>query len=197
MATGRSTQLTRQVGEHLVAAELGRRGLIAAPFAGNVPLFDLLAADEHGNLIPIQVKAINGPSWQFRITQFLEVRVQDGIQHVRGKVDLPAPDLVCIFVLLGKTGKDAFYIFRHRNLQDHFAKTYKGGRRPRNPDSMHCALWPPDLEPHKDRWEVVFEALAASASAGTAAKPLNKPLRLAADARTTSPALAGRRASRG
>ena len=79
MATGRSTQLTRQVGEHLVAAELGRRGLIAAPFAGNVPLFDLLAADEHGNSIPIQVKAINGPSWQFRITQFLEVRVQDGM----------------------------------------------------------------------------------------------------------------------
>jgi hypothetical protein len=46
-----------------VAAELGRRGLIATPFAGNVPIFDLLAVDEKGRAIPIQVKTINGPSW--------------------------------------------------------------------------------------------------------------------------------------
>ena len=125
MATGRSMQLTRQIGEHLVAAELGRRGLVAAPFAGNVPLFDLLAADEHGYSIRIQVKAINGPSWQFSITQFLKVEVLDGVQHVRGRVDLPNPDLVCIFVLLAKTGGDTFYIFRPRDLQDHFASTFE------------------------------------------------------------------------
>ena len=33
MATGREMHLTRQIGEHLVAAELGRLGYIAAPFA--------------------------------------------------------------------------------------------------------------------------------------------------------------------
>jgi hypothetical protein len=37
MATGRSNQLTGHIGEHLVAAELGRMGLFATPFAGNVP----------------------------------------------------------------------------------------------------------------------------------------------------------------
>jgi hypothetical protein len=63
MASGRGMQLTRQIGEHLVAAELGRQGYIAAPFAGNVPLYDLLAADTRGFSIPIQVKAINGGSW--------------------------------------------------------------------------------------------------------------------------------------
>jgi hypothetical protein len=63
--TGRDMQLTRQVGEHLVAAELGRRGYVASPFAGNIPMFDLLAADPRGYAIPIQVKAINGGSWQF------------------------------------------------------------------------------------------------------------------------------------
>jgi hypothetical protein len=62
MATGREMQLARQVGEHLVAAELGRRGYVATPFAGNVPMFDLLAADIRGYAIPIQVKAIKGPS---------------------------------------------------------------------------------------------------------------------------------------
>jgi hypothetical protein len=35
---------------------------VATPFAGNVPLFDLLAADQRGSSIPIQVKAINGAS---------------------------------------------------------------------------------------------------------------------------------------
>jgi hypothetical protein len=34
--TGREMQLTRQIGEHLVAAELGRRGYVATPFAGNI-----------------------------------------------------------------------------------------------------------------------------------------------------------------
>jgi len=162
MATGRSTQLTRQIGEHLVVAELGRRGLIAAPFAGNVPLFDLLAADESGRSIPVQVKAINGPSWQFHIGQFLRVEVVDGVQHVRGKVDLTIPDLICIFVLLRKTGSDEFYILRMRDLQEHFAKTYLGGRRPRNPNAMHCAVWPSDLQQYKDQWETVSNALATS-----------------------------------
>ena len=64
MVTGRSTQLARQIGEHLVAAELGRMRFIATPFAGNVPNFDLLVANEAGTAIPVEVKAINGPSWQ-------------------------------------------------------------------------------------------------------------------------------------
>ena len=44
MATGHDNQLTRQIGEHLVAAELGRRGYVATPFAGNVPMYDLKVA---------------------------------------------------------------------------------------------------------------------------------------------------------
>ena len=41
MATGRQVQLTKQVGEYLVAAELSRRGLLTATFAGNVPAYDI------------------------------------------------------------------------------------------------------------------------------------------------------------
>ncbi len=162
MATGRRTQLTRQIGEHLVAAELGRRGLIAAPFAGNVPLFDLLAADERGRSIPVQVKAINGPSWQFNVTQFLRVDVVEGIQKVRGRVSLARPELICIFVFLREAGKDEFYIFRLSDLQEFFAKVYTGGRRPKNPNSMHCKISPHDLQQHRDKWSVIFEALGAS-----------------------------------
>src|SRR6267143_3502284 len=159
MATGRGTQLTRQIGEHLVAAELGRRGLIATPFAGNVPIFDLLAVDEKGRAIPLQLKAINGPSWQFNIQQFLRVELVGRIQHVRGKVRLSHSNLVCILVLLSPERRDSFYILRFRDLQDYFRRTYKGGRRRRNPKSMHCAVWPRDLESFRNRWETVFDVL--------------------------------------
>jgi len=154
-------QLTRQVGEHLVTAELGRRGFVATPFAGNLPDFDLMAGDAFGGFIPIQVKAINGPSWQFDIQQFLQVEVVEDIQYVRGTVQLPLPDLLCVFVLLREPGTDEFYILRMRDLQAHFKATYLGGRRPRNPESMHCAIWPEELRDHRDRWQLVHDALLA------------------------------------
>ena len=157
MATGRNTQLTRQIGEHLVAAKLGRLGYIASPFAGNVPMFDLLAADIRGYSIPIQVKAINGPSWQFRADTFLEIVIIDGIQVVKRKKKLLNPNLLCIFVLLKEDEKDVFYIFKLKDLQKHFSKTYKGGRRPKNPESMHCAVWPGDLEPFRENWSLMAD----------------------------------------
>lgn len=156
-ATGRGMQLTRQIGEHLVAAELGRRGYVAAPFAGNVEGFDLVAVDAVGRAIPIQVKAINGPSWQFNAGAFLDIEMAGDTQVVRGKTKLPNPNLVCVFVLLKgeATNEDQFYIFRLSDLQDHFVETYKGGRRPKNPESKHCAVWPKELERFKDNWKLV------------------------------------------
>jgi hypothetical protein len=40
MATGRSNQLVKQVGEYLVACELARQELLVATFSGDVPDFD-------------------------------------------------------------------------------------------------------------------------------------------------------------
>jgi len=159
MATGRSTQLTRQIGEHLVVAKLGRRGYIATPFAGNVPSFDLLVADDKGHSIPVQVKAINGPSWQFQASTFLEIEIADGVQRVKGKKKLPDLNLVCVFVLLSDDENDTFFIFRLKDLQDFFFQTYKGGRRPKNPQSLHCAIWPKDLEQFKDNWGLIEQTL--------------------------------------
>lgn len=159
MATGRGIQLTRQIGEHLVAAELGRLGYIATPFAGNVPDFDLLIASDEGYSIPIQVKAINGGSWQFNIQKFLEIEIIDGIQYVRGKQRLRNPNLVCIFVLLAADEKDVFYIFQLKDLQEYFSRSYKGGRRARNPESLHCAILPKDLELFRNNWSLVERSL--------------------------------------
>lgn len=159
MATGRSTQLTRQIGEHLIVAKLGRLGYIATPFAGNVPDFDLLIADDKGHSIPVQVKAINGGSWQFQITRFLDVEIIDDVQYVKGEQKLPNPNLVCIFVLLAEDENDEFFIFQIKDLQAYFSKTYKGGRRTKNPKSLHCAILPKDLEKFKDNWSLIEKSL--------------------------------------
>ena len=155
-------QLTRQIGEHLVAAKLGRLGYIATPFAGNVPMFDLLAADKRGYAFPIQVKAINGPSWQFRADTFLDVDILEGEQRVRGPRALLNPDLICVFVLIKEQGNDDFYVFRLKDLQSIFLNTYKGGRRPKNPESLHCAVWPRDLEPYRENWQLIEDVLGSS-----------------------------------
>ena len=55
MATGRSLQLTKQVGEYLVAAELCRRKLIATTFTGNVPDYDIVAISGGGESILFQI----------------------------------------------------------------------------------------------------------------------------------------------
>ena len=52
-----NTQLAGQIGESLVVAELGRRGIVATAFAGNVPDIDLLAY-RNGRTIALQVKSV-------------------------------------------------------------------------------------------------------------------------------------------
>jgi hypothetical protein len=84
MATGRSNKLVGQTGECLVAAELSRRGLIATTFTGNVPHYDIIASDEAGQHVSIQVKASRGPSWQFgNITLYCDI-IFDGNRQIVG-----------------------------------------------------------------------------------------------------------------
>ena len=167
MATGREKYLTRQIGEYLVAAKLGRMGYIATTFAGNVPDFDLLVADRRGLTIPVQVKAINGQSWQLQANNFLDIQMADGEQIVRGPRRLANPELLCVYVLLREDERDEFYVFKLRDLQAHFAKSYKGGRRPRNPESMHCAVWPNELEAFRDNWKLLESCFPQDVAAQT------------------------------
>ena len=112
MATGRQVQLTKQVGEYLVAAELSRRGLLTATFAGNVPDYDIVATGGRGQTALVQVKAIAGPSWQFDIRTFADVRCQAGAQTMGQPTTSPAGDLICVFVRLDTYGADRFYVLR-------------------------------------------------------------------------------------
>ena len=80
--SGRGNQLTKQVGEFLVAAELARRGWLAAVLSGNTPDFDLVATDVKGRSVPVQVKAIRQGTWQFDAARYVDITF-DGKRQVR------------------------------------------------------------------------------------------------------------------
>jgi hypothetical protein len=163
MALKHDTQLTRQIGEHLVTAELGRREIIASPFAGNVSHIDILAY-KNGKSIPLQVKAIRGGDWQFTIDKFVKVEIENEIQILGAKHTPNIEHLLCIFVLLDTAyGKDKFFIFEWEQLQNIAETKYrawlvtKGGRRPRNQKSLHCSISPNDLAQFEGKWKILDE----------------------------------------
>jgi hypothetical protein len=148
----------------LVAAELGRRGWIATTFTGSLPGFDILAVNEQGRILEVQVKAIQSSTWQLNAGQFLEIELVDGVQYIRGPKAIQTAGRICIFVRLIAHGRDEFYLFRWQNLQELLARTYVAGRRPKNPTTRHHALLPKHIEQYKDNWDV----LNAEAGAGGA-----------------------------
>ena len=158
MATGLSTQLAKQVGEFLVAAELGRMGLVAATFAGNVPDYDIIATDLYGRSVPVQVKATRGKSWQFDIRKFASVRLEGKTQIVGSPVPDRVPGLVCVMVALAGYGQDRFYVLPWQSLRELMVTRYgfyinkHGDGRPKRFDSFHSAITEAPLAPFKDAW---------------------------------------------
>lgn len=166
MATGRSNKLVGQTGEYLVAAELSRRGLIATTFTGNVPDYDIIASNEGGKHVSVQVKASSGSSWQFGdITRFCEISFK-GHQQIVGQLRrCPVQRLVVVFVTVGPGGPDRYYILTWRVLRDLIVKAHRSylakhrGVRPQRWDSLHSAITEVALRQYRDRWDVVERML--------------------------------------
>lgn len=155
MASGISAKLKGQIGEHLVTAELGRLGVIATPFSGNVPDFDILA-HANGATAHIQVKAIKSDSWQFDVRRFLNVELVNGKQVFHGVNTELDRKLICVFVSLGeKLGDDKFYVFRQGWLQDRSEETYQPRKPPKNVASFHWAIWERDFHAHLGKWDLI------------------------------------------
>lgn len=171
MATGRSIQLNKQIGEYLVACELARRGWLVATFSGNVPDFDIVAVDSNGSSIPIQVKTIRGGEWQFSADKFVEIKREEKKQILGAKVEPRIPHLLCVLVLAAtEYGRDQFFILEWEQLRDIAVSSYsewlaaKDGVRPRNPDSKHCSLSPQQLSRFENKWDRVKERALTIAS---------------------------------
>lgn len=161
MATGKSVQLTKQVGEYLVSAELCRRGQISTTFAGNVPAFDIVAVDQNQKATVVQVKTINKGDWQFDAREFLTFSREGKRQVVTGLVGLQTPNLPYVFVRLRGQNQDEFYVCRMRDVQTIVRDKYTAwlsahqGIRPRNPESFHCSVSIQDLDRFRDNWKLI------------------------------------------
>ncbi len=167
MASGRSMQLTKQLGEYLVAAELARRGFVATTFAGNVPDFDIVAVDSSGRMFLVQVKTIQRGNWQLNAGAFLRIRLDGGVQEFVAVVPSPVGDLVYVFVKLGEhRDSDQFYAIQYSELQEWLRQQYfpdgAPRTRPRNPSSFHWSISSNQLEPHRDRWELFLRGVGAA-----------------------------------
>jgi hypothetical protein len=162
MGTGRNNKLVGQTGEYLAAAELSRRGYIATTFTGNVPDYDIIASNENGKHVSVQVKASSGSSWQFGdISRYFEISYKGRHQIVGRPKKCPVQRLVVVFVAIGAKGVDRFYILTWRALRNLLMMGHKaylathGGMRPKKWDSLHGAILENVLTPHLDRWDVV------------------------------------------
>ena len=166
MATGRSNKLVGQTAEYLVAAELCRRELIATTFTGNVPHYDIIASDEAGRHVSVQVKASRRGSWQFGdISRYFEITF-DGKRQVIGTAKpTPVKRLVVVFVKIEEDGNDRFYILTWVRLRDLLVKHHKAylgkhdGVRPKRWDSLHIAISESALQPYLDNWETIEKNL--------------------------------------
>lgn len=162
---GRRNVLTSQLGEFLACAELNRRGYIATPFSKNVPEVDLLVFNEELRAIPMQVKAFTYTALTGTVTTYMDVTITaDGRQLVRRKKQVTNPDLIYIYLKIGaKYGEDEFFLLRKRDVFEIQYQDYRrwlkkhGNRRPKKPDSLHCALYKKNLEPYRDNWGILDE----------------------------------------
>ncbi len=166
MGTGRSNKLVGQTGEYLVAAELSRRGLIATTFTGNVPHYDIIATDEKGRHISVQVKAGRFASWHFgNITDFCDITFDNKRQIVGEPKACPVRRLVVVFVIIEEDGNDRFHVLTWRRLRDLMIKGHRAflqkhdGVRPQRWDSLHCAITEKTLRPYLNKWDTIEKHL--------------------------------------
>ena len=166
--SGRGNQLTKQVGEFLVAAELARRGWLAAVLSGNTPDYDLVATDGRGRSVPVQVKAITKGTWQFDAGRYVEIEF-DGKKQIPGRLKRLAVNPVCVLVVVGEHGgADQFFVMPMRTLQRLIVNHHRswlrshGWVRPKNPKSTHSALSVEQVEPYRDNWGEIGKAVTAN-----------------------------------
>lgn len=170
MTRGHRNVLAKQIAEHLVCAELGRRGFVATPFSGNVPIYDVLAADESGRAVSIQVKATRGDTWRSnaQIWMTVDLDVKTGMQTYHGPTVLQRPDLIYVCVIITPSNNeqgDRFFILTMADLQVICVENYTSWmskhdwRRPRKPESFDLRYSAEDIQEFEDNWTLISQHL--------------------------------------
>jgi len=162
-----STQLARQIGESLVVAELGKRRILATPFAGNVPDIDILAyGSQRGRSLALQVKTMRRGSISVNVENYLDMEFEGERQIIKGKKS-HLNDLIFVAIWLADESKpdNRYYICTKKDITDIVETTHRnfldghGGIRPRNPKSLHSGIRETKLEKYRDNWDLIRSKL--------------------------------------
>jgi len=168
MASGLRNKLAGQIGEFLTCAELGRRGLIATSFTGNVPEFDLIVCDDSLHTIPIQVKTTRGNNWPSRANLWLDITIDDEKKQQinNGPIQIDNPYLIYVCVALGKERiNDRFFVCTKTDIQNACIASYKNWmdpkdwKRPINYKSLDNRYTIDDLAKFEDNWSLISNQL--------------------------------------
>ena len=172
MSKGRNNKLAGQIGEYLVCAELGKRGLIATPFSGNVPAFDVLAADDLCRTVPIQVKASRSDNWPSDARDWMHISLdpETKAQKNLGAMQIQNPDLIYVYVAIAPpdSGGDRFFILTKAQLQIVCINMYSAWmdklewKRPKNPASYDCRHRISDMQQYENNWQLITDRLATT-----------------------------------
>jgi hypothetical protein len=170
MRQGLNNKLAGQIGEYLVCAELGKRGYIATSFAGNVPEFDLIVANDNLDTIPIQVKTTRGHSWPTRANLWINIEIDEinkkQVDH--GNQIISNPDLVYVCVALSEPDsneKDRYFILLKKDIQSICAANYRAWmlkhnwKRPRNYKSLDNRYEIDNMIKFENNWNLIEQAL--------------------------------------
>ena len=158
-------QLSGQMGEALIVAELGRRGIVATAFSGNVPNIDILAY-KNNKSTSIQVKALKSGNPSVNAKKYLNIKFEKEKQFVTNKTKNIDKDLIFVVIRLAEHyGKEEFFICTQKVIQDLVNTEYRrflkkhNNRRPENTETTHCSYHFKDLQPYKDNWGLITDRL--------------------------------------
>lgn len=180
MGKGLSNKAVGQAGEFAVCAQLGKLGLVATPFSGNVPYFDVLVTDENLRTLPIQVKASFGSdNWNASpATEWIDIKFEELKEHhksgkpkfkqtiLRAK-EIKHSDLIYVYIWLSPEAglRDRYFVLTKKDIQDMVIDNYEAylkkfrGERPVNSKSVDCRVYLSKLKAYEDRWELIQDRL--------------------------------------
>ncbi len=145
-------QQVARAGEHLVAAELHRRGAYAVTFAGNMPRIDILASNvDQTRTVMIQVKTKRTGSWQTSTRAGIPREAVPEELHFWVFVDLRRnPNEPPIYYVVPEWWiQNDIHDAHERYLAGH------AGRRARTPDSTHHAIRVRRIAEWEGRWDLL------------------------------------------